>query len=45
MIANELNIPLDSINISDENISEFIPFYVSLQDQTSNYVVEKKDGE
>lgn len=45
MIANYLDVSPDSINFSEGNTSEFVPFYVSLQDQISNYVAEKKDGE
>lgn len=45
MMANYLKIPVESINISDAKTSEFAPFYVSLQDQISNYVAEKKDGD
>lgn len=45
MMANYLKIPVESINISELKTSEFAPFYVSLQDQISNYVAEKKNGE
>lgn len=45
MIANNLKIPVEIINISSEKTLEFVPFYVSLQDQISNYVAERKNGE
>ena len=45
MIANNLKIPVEIINISNEKTLEFVPFYVSLQDQISNYVAERKNGE
>ena len=45
MIANNLKIPVEIINISSEKTLEFVPFYVSLQDQISNYVAERKNSE
>ena len=45
MIANNLKIPVEIINISNEKTLEFVPFYVSLQDQISNYVAERKNDE
>lgn len=44
MISNNLKIPVEIINISNEKTSKFIPFYVSLQNQIVNYVIENKNN-
>ena len=45
MISNQLNTPKETINFYRDKISDFEPFFVSLQDKNYTYVLEKKNNE
>ena len=42
---NQLNTPKETINFYRDKISDFEPFFVSLQDKNYTYVLEKKNNE
>lgn len=44
MISNQLNTPKETIHFYRDKISDFEPFFVSLQDKNYTYVLEKKNN-